>query len=200
MSSDLPIPFYHGGAIAEIRPGQYGIFSILLFDTEDRFLPPSLSLTQVSRLFLQQQFLRRCKQIKLSWHAFPCFLFRPNMICRDSQTSNQQLGIQDTIGKIQRCLLNLFYRRARIPQIRRSMGMLGDRPAIVIPRDWALVDRFSPRILQILNIISDGQYDLVGRQPLDKQIQTRTCPAPRLLLSGLYCRICSSVQGSQHQA
>ena len=112
------------------------------------------------------------EQIKLFTRSrFGRIRFRNDVVCHQIHTPNEQIGVDNPV-KQSRCRVHNFSSRgSEFPEILRAVRGLWQRASVAVGLGLAVEVDAPCGVVQIVNIVPDGQHDLVGDKALAHQIE-----------------------------
>ena len=88
------------------------------------------------------------------------------MVGDDIQAPDKEIRINDAVVEFRYRLKDLSCRGSILAKIARAVCVLRDLPSVVVGGDLTLVGLAPLRVGQILNIVANGQHDLIRDKTL----------------------------------
>ena len=158
---------------SRFMPLSSAFFAVFALDGERRLL--QLSLPLECSLLCPPAFLLSGvvgEQVKL---LTPSRLgrvrFRNDVICHQIHAPDEQIRVDNAVEQHGRCVHELLCRRGQFSEALRTVCRFGQRAPVAIGLGPAVIVNPPCRIVQVINIVPDGQHKPVGDQALAHQIE-----------------------------
>ena len=160
MPADFSVSLDGSRAFLEVHALEQRVFAVFALDGERRLL--QLSLPLECSLLCPPAFLLSGvvgEQVKL---LTPSRLgrvrFRKDVICHQIHAPDEQIRVDNAVEQHGRCVHELLCRRGQFSEALRTVCRLGQRAPIAIGLGPAVVVNPPCRIVQVINIVPDGQH------------------------------------------
>ena len=173
MPADFSVSLDGSRAFLKVHALEQRVFAVFALDGERRLL--QLSLPLECSLLCPPAFLLSSivgKQVKL---LTPSRLgrvrFRKDVICHQIHAPDEQIRVDNAVEQRGRCVHELSRRRGQFSETLRAVCRFWKRAPVAIGLGFAVIVNPPCRIVQVINIVPDGQHKPVGDKALAHQIE-----------------------------
>jgi hypothetical protein len=160
MPADFSVSLDGSRTFLKVHALEQRVFAVLALDGKRRLLqlsfplecgllcPPALLLGSIVG-----------KQVKLLTPSrLGCVRFRKDVICHQIHAPDEQIRVDNTVEQRGRCVHELSRRRGQFSETLRAVCRFWKRAPVAIGLGLAVIVNPPCRIVQVINIVPDGQH------------------------------------------